>query len=44
MLPSLIVLLGLFISLCDSIGNAIQLWLAPKVWLIEYAAQLMGAH
>ncbi|MEL5280834.1 hypothetical protein PTR01_21305 [Serratia bockelmannii] len=43
-LPSLIVSLGLFIDLCGSIGSAIQLWLAPKVWLIEYAAQLMGAH
>lgn len=28
--------------LIDNIGNLIQLWLAPKVWLIEYAAQLMG--
>lgn len=34
----------LFIFLCGEIGDAVQLWLAPKVWLIEYATQLMGAH
>ncbi|CAI1968302.1 hypothetical protein [Serratia marcescens] len=43
-LPPLIISLLLFLGLCATIGNAIQLWLAPKVWLIEYAAQLMGAH
>lgn len=31
----------LFIFLCSEIGSAIQLWLAPKVWLIEYAANLV---
>lgn len=34
--------LFLFTGLCGTIGNAIQLWLAPKVWLIEYAAELMN--
>lgn len=34
----------LFIFLCSHVGNAVQLWLAPKVWLIEYAAQLMKAY
>ncbi|CNK19655.1 Uncharacterised protein [Yersinia aldovae] len=29
------------IYLTNSVGHALQLWLAPKVWLIEYAAQLM---
>ncbi|WP_019213323.1 hypothetical protein [Yersinia massiliensis] len=31
----------LFVALTSNIGHALQLWLAPKVWLIEYAAQLM---
>ncbi|MBS3892294.1 hypothetical protein [Serratia marcescens] len=32
----------IFIFLCVRVGYAIQLWLAPKVWLIEYAAELMN--
>lgn len=40
----LAVSLLLFAVLCSNIGNAVQLWLAPKVWLIEYAAQLMKAY
>lgn len=35
---TLISLLALFAN----VGNAIQLWFAPKVWLIEYAADLIA--
>ncbi|QNU44376.1 hypothetical protein IDH70_04925 [Mixta calida] len=34
-LPALIIIFA-------NVGNLIQLWLAPKVWLIEYAAQLVS--
>ncbi|CNI11337.1 hypothetical protein [Yersinia pekkanenii] len=30
-----------FIILIADIGDALQLWLAPKIWLIEYAASLV---
>ncbi|MFW5398104.1 hypothetical protein V2A85_00125 [Yersinia sp. 1252 StPb PI] len=33
---------AMFVGLTSNIGDALQLWLAPKVWLIEYAAQLMN--
>ncbi|HHQ5760406.1 TPA: hypothetical protein ACSRHF_000880 [Klebsiella variicola subsp. variicola] len=26
----------------SNIGNALQLWIAPKVWMIEYATSLMN--
>lgn len=37
------VLIGLFLvfGILENIGNALQLWLAPKVWLIEYASELV---
>jgi hypothetical protein len=34
----------LFVSLCFSVGNlleALKIWIAPKVWLLEYAANLI---
>ena len=39
---SLIILFSL-IAMTSSIGNLIELWLAPKVWLLEYASQIMNA-
>lgn len=26
----------------SNIGNALQLWIAPKIWMIEYAASLVN--
>lgn len=37
-----LVSLACLVVLFANVGNLIQLWLAPKVWLIEYAAQLMS--
>ncbi|HCC3328788.1 TPA: hypothetical protein M4731_001403 [Salmonella enterica] len=41
-------IVGLFVvvMVLSNIGNLLQLWLAPKIWLIEYAADLMrsGGH
>lgn len=34
-------LAGLILTVCKSLV-ALQLWLAPKVWLIEYAAKLVN--
>lgn len=31
----------LVIGVLVNISNAVQLWLAPKIWLIEYTAQLL---
>ena len=39
---SCVISLACFVVLLANVGNLIQLWLAPKVWLIEYAAQLMS--
>ncbi|MID78785.1 hypothetical protein Z985_17785 [Salmonella enterica subsp. enterica] len=30
------------IVITSNIGNALQLWIAPKIWMIEYAAQLVN--
>ncbi|WP_312630969.1 hypothetical protein [Pantoea piersonii] len=38
------ILLASCVVLFANIGNLIQLWLAPKVWLIEYAAQLISQN
>ncbi|MEQ9723982.1 hypothetical protein ABQG65_22910 [Yersinia alsatica] len=41
LLSGAITLISLLV-LFANVGNAIQLWFAPKVWLIEYAADLIG--
>lgn len=41
MMFSAMIFMASFVVLSGNIGDLIQLWLAPKVWLIEYAAQLM---
>lgn len=42
MLFSAFVFLASLVVLLATAGHLIQLWMAPKVWLIEYAAQLVG--
>ncbi|MFP2504623.1 hypothetical protein [Buttiauxella gaviniae] len=44
MLFSFAIFMMCLVVLLGNVGNLIQLWLAPKVWLIEYAAQLMGKN
>ena len=44
--PSMALLFNLFLifpfgTFCSSAMTAIQIWIAPKVWLVEYAAQLV---
>ncbi|HBZ2406954.1 TPA: hypothetical protein OUF85_003545 [Klebsiella pneumoniae] len=45
--PVIVTLSALFavfsvVVVTSNIGNALQLWIAPKVWMIEYAASLMN--
>ncbi|HDY5331985.1 TPA: hypothetical protein RQ687_004102 [Klebsiella pneumoniae] len=45
--PAIVPISALFavfsvVVVTSNIGNALQLWIAPKVWMIEYAASLMN--
>ena len=36
-----VLIVGPFCGLCSSVTEALKIWIAPKVWLIEYAAELV---